>query len=169
MLGLRPYHNARYAKLRRQRKVWELKSFDNVFVERWIRRLTAVGYLNITLYLCRTCEKVIKKLRRYFLGIIDTNMNKARRGYHAIFILAYKVVMSEIGSYRRNENIIGSDFPLCPRWKRASESLHTTKSPLYNGSGVNIINMFSTCYRHIWRWVDVCKLNNLHERLLSCK
>ena len=163
MSSLRSHHNARYAKLHRQRNIGEFDIFDNIFVERWIRRLATVGNLHIASNLCRACEKIIHEQRRYLHGILNTDMNETRRGYHTIRAWADKVVMFEIGTYRRNQNVMSFDFSLCTGWKCVGEPLYATKFSLNNRSSIDIVNCPSALNLVRRRRIKICKFLNFHR------
>jgi len=162
MLSLRPHHNARYAKLRRQVNSWQVNVLYNIFIERWVRRLTAVGNLNIALDLCWTGEIIIKKPWRHVGGIFDTNMNEPRRGNHTICTAIDKVIMFEIWTYRRDKDVIRMDFALCPRRKYLGESLYIAKSTFNNGCCINVGNLTTPCYWRRGSRIKFCNVLNFH-------
>ena len=155
-------HNARYAKLRRQVNCRQFNVFYDIFIERWIRRLTAVGNFNIAVDLCRTGEIIIKKAWRHVRRFFDPNMDKSRRGNHTIRAVIDKVIMFEIWAHRRNKDVIRMNFSLCPRREHLGETLYIAKSALNNCCCVNIVNFTTPSYWRSGRRIKLCNFFDFH-------
>ena len=163
---INPRNNGRYTKLGRVVYIRKFNLFDNIFIERWICRLTTVSNFNISINLRWACEIIIEKTRRYFYRIFNANMNKARRSYHSISIFFNKVIMLKVWANRRNKNILSSYFSLCSRRESLNQLLYIVQSTFYNRRCINIINNMSPLYWTRRRRVNFRKLFNLHFKAL---